>query len=155
MLCYAFFSNTVLSLQYIRNIKYQDFGYHFPSESKKQLQAKYSNINNKVPVPLQYILLTTCGTLLKIWKKRGKGSGSLKNMWSGSFKLTKDTCALYCSVRYGTVLSSLPVLRIRIGIDPHLFGCPGSESAFPMRIRIQGHGNWPKFKNKPGFLPFK
>jgi hypothetical protein len=23
------------------------------------------------------------------------------------------------------------------------------------RIRIQEHGNLPKFKNKPGFLPFK
>jgi hypothetical protein len=24
-----------------------------------------------------------------------------------------------------------------------------------IRIRIQEHGNLPKFKNKPGFLPFK
>ncbi len=56
----------------------------------------------------------------------GKGSGSLDNMLSGSFKLTKETCALYCSVRYGTVLSSLPVLWIRIGMDPHLFDFPAS-----------------------------
>ncbi len=85
----------------------------------------------------------------------GKGSGYLDNMLSGSFKLTKDTSALYCSVRYGIVLSSSPEVWITIGMDPHLFGFPGSGYASGMRIRIQGHGNLPKFKNKPGFLPFK
>ncbi len=47
------------------------------------------------------------------------------------------------------------VLWIRIHLDPHSFGCLGSESVLGLRIRIQKHGNWPKFTNKPGFLLFK
>jgi hypothetical protein len=48
-------------------------------------------------------------------------------------------------------------IRIRNHLDPHSLGCLGSESGsvLGMRIRIQEHGKWPKFTNKPGFLPFK
>jgi hypothetical protein len=51
----------------------------------------------------------------------------------------------------------LAVLWIRILMDPHSFGCPGSRSGsvLAMRIRPQEHGNWPKFTNIPVFLPFK
>ncbi len=41
-------------------------------------------------------------------------------------------------------------------LDPHSLCCLVSGSVLRMRIqiRIQEHGNWPKFTNKPGFLPF-
>jgi hypothetical protein len=46
------------------------------------------------------------------------------------------------------------VLWIRIHLDPHSFGCLGSRSVLGITIRIQKHGNLPKFVDKPGFLPF-
>ncbi len=43
-------------------------------------------------------------------------------------------------------------IRIRIGNmphGPHSYGCLGSVSVLGICIRIQEHGNWPKFTNKP------
>jgi hypothetical protein len=50
-----------------------------------------------------------------------------------------------------------PVLwvRIRMSIDSHSHGCPGSGSVLGMQIRIQEHGKRPNFTNKTVFLPFK
>jgi hypothetical protein len=36
---------------------------------------------------------------------------------------------------------------IKIRMDPHCFGCPGSGSVLGMRIRIQEHGSCPKLTN--------
>jgi hypothetical protein len=51
----------------------------------------------------------------------------------------------------------LKVFRIRIRMDPNLFGSLGSGSIFGMGIlvRIQEQGNRPKLANKPHFQSLK
>ncbi len=57
---------------------------------------------------------------------------------------------------YGGTISVCGVGKfwIRIRINPHSFCCPGSVLVMRMRIRVQEHGNIPKFTYKPDILPF-
>jgi hypothetical protein len=48
--------------------------------------------------------------------------------------------SLYIFLPYGHFL----FLEV-VDSDPHSFGCPGSGSVLGIRIRIQEHGNRPKF----------
>ncbi len=95
-------------------------------------------------------------TLLFYYNKINKGKSYFYHkMWTRR-KKSANPLGWRSSSRGNRIQQQLSaVLWIRIHLDPHSFGCLASGSVLRMRIRIQQHGNLPKFKNKPGFLPFK
>ncbi len=97
---------------------------------------------HKVTVKLKFLFFLFWRSWMKIFKIRSEQVVISAHVGSCAVCGWKsDVCGAY---PIGHMCNSLPQQQ-----------CCGSGSVFGMRIRIQEHGNWLKFTNKPGFLPSK